>query len=132
MILNFSRLYHSHRKQTNIFKDMSAFIRSKNAYQCRSHHQKRCGGRDLKALLRQFYEDYYENRLLDLDHCKKELAHFLQYTSSAFLAHLQREGRPRTIEQVLQGFETGLREIMADQPASFRDGAAQTDEPVVD
>lgn len=45
---------------------MSAFIRSKNAYQCRSHHQKRCEGRDLRALLRQFYEDYYENRLLDL------------------------------------------------------------------
>lgn len=110
---------------------MSAFIRSKNAYQCRSHHQKRCEGRDLRALLRQFYEDYYENRLLDLEHCKKELAHFLQRTHSAFLAHLHREGRPRTLEQVLQDFEAGLREVMAEQPPSFREVAAQTDDPVV-
>lgn len=109
---------------------MAAFIRSKNAYQCRSHHQKRCEGRDLRVLLRQFYEDYYENRLLDRQHCLRELAHLLQRTRSAFLAHLLREGRPTTQEQLLQDFERSLGEVLAEQPASFRDGAVQTDAPL--
>ena len=109
---------------------MSAFLRSKNAYQCRSHHQKRCEGRDLRALLRQFFEDYYENRLLDAEHCKKELAHFLARGGSAFLAYLEREGRRKSLEAVVEEFEAGLKEVLAERETSFRDGAAQTDEPL--
>lgn len=67
---------------------MSAFIRSKNAYQCRSHHQKRCEGKDLQALLKLFFEDYYENRLLDAEHCKKELSHYFTRVNHAFLPYL--------------------------------------------
>lgn len=76
----------SNKKSTKIYVDMSRFIKSKTATQCRTHHEKRISdykGKEEKTekpevkYLKQFYYEKYVIRRLPEDHLKTELMFFL-------------------------------------------------------
>ena len=63
---------------------MELFIPSRNAEQCRSHHQKKTEKKSVVHVLKKFYHNYYEIRQLDLDHSIMELKHYLKNINPLF------------------------------------------------
>jgi hypothetical protein len=113
LILHLPRFRTAHKKNSNIFKEMEAFIRSKNAEQCRSHHQKRTQAKDILEILKTFYHHYYEIRFLDGEHCRMELAHYLTKVNPHFLTTAnERSGARTDLPSLLFDFERNLQEIL--------------------
>jgi len=55
LIINLPRFQDTPKKNTNIFKLMELFISTRNAEQCRSHHQKKTEKKGVVQVLRKFY-----------------------------------------------------------------------------
>ena len=66
---------------------MEKFLGTRNALQCKSHHQKKKikTKEDVYQLLWRFIEDEYEARCIDYNHSTYELEHCLRNESQKYL-----------------------------------------------
>lgn len=97
-------------------------MHTKNADKCRSHHQKRAERRDIVQVLRNFYHNYYEIRLLDGEHLMMELRQYLTRTNPAFLTtNMHRSDLPALLGEIERNLQVVLQ-------AERRDQEMQTEE----
>lgn len=109
LIINLPRFQDTPKKNTNIFKLMELFISTRNAEQCRSHHQKKTEKKGVVQVLRKFYQDHYEIRLLDIDHSVKELRQCLNTINPQFL---ERKNTKIDKQSLVAEFEKNLQSIL--------------------